>query len=87
MIGITLICISYPGNKRLMAESFGRKNRVSLCLVVGIRDSGVVCVFQNIVRDRASFWTPLWFRFYINICHNKFPLIYVGGFRTLNDCG
>jgi hypothetical protein len=33
-----------------------------------------MCVFQNVVRDRTSFRTTLWFRFDINVRHNKFSL-------------
>lgn len=74
MIGVTLIGVSYSGNEGVVTETFRSRNRFSLCPVIIIRDPRTVRVFQNVVRDRASFGTALRFGFNINVCHNELPL-------------
>jgi hypothetical protein len=75
MIGISLICIPHAGDKRMMAEIFGSGNGSGLCMIVLIGHTRSVGVFQNVVRDRASFRATLRFRFNINICHDETPLL------------
>jgi hypothetical protein len=75
MIGVSLIRISYASNKWLMAQIFGGSDSSGLCLVIIIRDTRSVRVFQNIVCDGTTFWTALGLWFDINVCHDKSPVV------------
>ncbi len=73
MVGIAFIRISDSGNKRFVPEILSLSNSLGLCWVVSVRYSRSVCVFQNIMRDCATFRTALRFWFDIDICHSSCP--------------
>lgn len=75
MVWDALVSISHSCDKRLMAESLRLSNGIRLRSVVGICHPSSVCVFQNVVSDRASFWATLGFRFYKNVSHDKLLVV------------
>jgi hypothetical protein len=73
MIGISLVRISYASNEWLMSEALSLRDRVSLGFVIRIRDACAVSMFEDVMRDSASFGTALGLRFNVNVSHNLSP--------------
>src|SRR5450756_1627990 len=84
MVGIALVSVPHASSKRTMVELFCVCNSFVLRSIVGICNAHPVRVFQYVVRDRSSFRTAFRLRFNVNICHNSFPLVLVGG--RMNHC-
>ena len=74
VIWISLTGIPHPGDQGLVTQLLRIRNGLSLRPVVNVVNSCFVSVFENIVCNGGAFWTPLWSRFNIYVCHSYFLL-------------